>query len=190
MVYEGGHVQTIKSVDVDYISFFTLLDYFLDVGCVRGGRLWFKINGLPTNDGVEEILNDVDINNMVSYNSGCDSLDIFMVEHDSLVVVLPAKLNEKDRQSMGVCDEVAGMQGQQNTTNVVEGGDTGNMEKKTSKKIMQQNIRTNIIILNVTSMVAVIQMKYHANCVSSDDDISGDSGYIMLAGYLMMLKEM
>ncbi|KAH7673712.1 hypothetical protein IHE45_08G025400 [Dioscorea alata] len=86
-VNEGGQVEIVKSVDVDYISFFTLLDYFQDVGCERGGRMWFKINGLSTNDGIEEILNDIDTSDMVYYNSGSNSIDAFMVEHDPPVAV-------------------------------------------------------------------------------------------------------
>lgn len=65
MVYEGVQVETVRSIDVDYISFFTLSDYFQNLGCEKGGRMLFKINGLSTNDGMDEILNDADTSIMI-----------------------------------------------------------------------------------------------------------------------------
>lgn len=89
MVYEGGKVVKVVSVDVDYLSYFSLWDYFTNIGCEKGGRMWFKVHGLSENDGIEEILNDADISNMVYYNSGYNIIDVFMVEHDSPMAVLP-----------------------------------------------------------------------------------------------------
>ncbi|KAJ0978912.1 hypothetical protein J5N97_014386 [Dioscorea zingiberensis] len=102
MVYEGGLVEKVESVNVDYISYFSLFQYFTDVGCARGGRMWFKIQGLSGNLGIEEILNDADTSNMLYYNSGYGYVDVFMVEHDPPLVSLPSEVPAKEgQQNMG-----------------------------------------------------------------------------------------
>ncbi|KAH7690528.1 hypothetical protein IHE45_02G054200 [Dioscorea alata] len=131
MVYEKSQVKTVRLVDVDYISFFTLLDFFLDLRCEIGGRMWFKINGLSTNDGMDEIFSDADTSNMIYYNNGQDNIDVFMVEHDPPVTILLIVVVEHEgHQSMVLIDESEAMDGQQNLTNAMEGGKTEILEKE------------------------------------------------------------
>lgn len=59
----------------------------------------FKINGLSGHDRIEEVLNDADTRNMVYYKSGYDSsIEVFMVEHDPPVAVLPSELDGSQGQ--------------------------------------------------------------------------------------------
>lgn len=65
----------------------------MDLGCERGGRMWFKISVMPSIDAIEEILSDADTNNMVYYNNGHqDNIHVFMVEHKPYVLMIPAEL--------------------------------------------------------------------------------------------------
>ncbi|KAJ0968220.1 hypothetical protein J5N97_025137 [Dioscorea zingiberensis] len=100
MVYEGGHVHTIKSVDPDYVCYFTLWEYFAEVGCSRGGRLWFKINGLPGNVGIEEITTDADTLNMLRYNRGYPSIEVFMIENDPPLAEAPPLPQDDNLQNV------------------------------------------------------------------------------------------
>ena len=104
MVYEGGQVEKLDSVDVDYILYFTLWDYFVEVRCERGERMWLRNNGLSGNEGIEEIVNDVDACNMVYYNSRYGSIGVFM--------------NENDPQMAVLLGEVAGIQGYHSMGNI------------------------------------------------------------------------
>lgn len=52
MVYEGGQVAKVESVNIDYLSYFGLWDCFVSIGCEKRGRMWFKVHGLSENDGI------------------------------------------------------------------------------------------------------------------------------------------
>lgn len=95
--------------------------------------MWFKVNGLRTNDGIEEILSNADKSNMVYYNSHQDSINVLIVEHGPLMAKLHVEIDAIDRQ--------------QDMTNAIEGDKNENLEESDMNARVEDNRTWHILVV-------------------------------------------
>ena len=86
--YEGGGIKHIRNQDIDYLSFHELLSYRKDdLGYISEADMWFKISKINGTMGLEQIVDDKNVENMLNYNKGDEYIILYYVGIDPLIVI-------------------------------------------------------------------------------------------------------